>query len=382
MAASQLRGLCRGLGVVVPMTLSAVVGSVLVLLPSAMVMRALPLPPVVAAHRRVADFVAATWFAFSAALLETIGGAQLTTSGLPTSSPPFAEDKVSVVLLNHHCRIDWLFLWGLAVRGGAAGGLKIVLKDSLRSVPFFGWATQAFLFPFLSRKDRTKDLAAVRDRIRHALRVSTSPLVVAIFPEGTDLSPTNRDKSLAFARARGLAEWQTVLVPRAGGLAQALRASGGRLGAVYDMTISYGGVHAQEVGTGDARPSEFSLLYGRLPRRVHVHVARWSADALPPGLSDDEPACLRWLLRQWAEKERRLSDGATALPAEHSSEPMAGGTRALVAGFALCSMFLLLVWTSWVFRTCTLAGCALIYGLTAMGGGLDDWEMAVAATMR
>ena len=44
--------------------------------------------------------------------------------------------------------------------------------------------------------------------------------------------------------------------------------------AVYDYTIVY---HPH----GHARPSERSLLFGTLPKEVHVHITRHGVEALP-----------------------------------------------------------------------------------------------------
>ncbi|CAN0210102.1 unnamed protein product [Ectocarpus fasciculatus] len=36
-----------------------------------------------------------------------------------------------------------MFLWCLCLRQGQLSSLKIVLKESLKGIPGFGWATQA-----------------------------------------------------------------------------------------------------------------------------------------------------------------------------------------------------------------------------------------------
>ena len=61
------------------------------------------------------------------------------------------------MICNHHCRLDWLYLWPVVMRHGRCASLHVTLKDSLRSAPFFGWAMQAFLFIFLRRTDREAD---------------------------------------------------------------------------------------------------------------------------------------------------------------------------------------------------------------------------------
>lgn len=71
---------------------------------------------------------------------------------------------------------------------------------------------QMFLFVFLAR-NKSKDLQRMRAVSKYlvGLRVPTALL---IFPEGTDLSPSNHQKSLDFARKEGLAEYQYVLHPK------------------------------------------------------------------------------------------------------------------------------------------------------------------------
>lgn len=50
--------------------------------------------------------------------------------------------EVALIICNHRTRVDWMFLWVLCLRQGQLSGLKIVLKESLKGVPGFGWATQ------------------------------------------------------------------------------------------------------------------------------------------------------------------------------------------------------------------------------------------------
>ena len=70
------------------------------------------------------------------------------------------------MICNHHCRLDWLYLWPVVVmRHGRCGALHVTLKDSLRSAPFFGWAMQAFGFAFVSRRDRAGDLNVIQSSL-------------------------------------------------------------------------------------------------------------------------------------------------------------------------------------------------------------------------
>ena len=97
-----------------------------------------------------------------------------------------ASDKRIIIICNHNNRLDWMFLWCLAARVGGIATLKIALKEGLRRAPFFGWATQAFLFVFFSRKDRQGDLGRLRATVGHCLGHGDG-VAFLIFPEGTDL---------------------------------------------------------------------------------------------------------------------------------------------------------------------------------------------------
>lgn len=69
-----------------------------------------------------------------------------------------------------------------------------------------------FLFVFLAR-NKSKDVRRVRDICDYLVALEV-PTTMLIFPEGTDLSPSNQQKSLDFARKEGLAEYQYVLHPK------------------------------------------------------------------------------------------------------------------------------------------------------------------------
>jgi lysocardiolipin and lysophospholipid acyltransferase len=164
-------------------------------------------------YRAIVDAVEWAWLTGAAALIELVAGVRIHTSGDVT---PVPSDRAVLIVLNHHCRLDWMFFWCVAarlqlLRGGA---FKIVLKEGLRNAPFFGWATQAFLFLFLKRNDRDGDLAALQGGIEHCVH-HDDRYALLLFPEGTDLSKSNVEKDAAYAGTRGLATYRHVLHPRA-----------------------------------------------------------------------------------------------------------------------------------------------------------------------
>lgn len=109
-----------------------------------------------------------------------------------------------------------MFLWAVAIALGRLPGLKIVLKDSLRAAPGFGWAMQCNAYPFVCRKDRDKDLETLR-RVSSLAGEQESKSAILLFPEGTDLSDKNLERSHAHSEKEGLPKYMQVLHPRTAG---------------------------------------------------------------------------------------------------------------------------------------------------------------------
>ncbi|CAM9103280.1 unnamed protein product [Discosporangium mesarthrocarpum] len=219
-------------------------------------------------YRRWMGFVAYLWFALASYLLETFCGIKVLLSGDPV---PCGES--ALIICNHRCRVDWMFLWCMCLRQGQLSGLKIVLKDALKSVPGFGWAMQMFMFVFLAR-DRRRDVVHMR-RVGRYLHFHGVPTSLLIFPEGTDLSANNLKKSQAFAAERGLPLYKHILHPKVKGFSECLQVLRPQLDAVHDVTIAY-----RDYKKGE-RASEEALLAGQFPREVHMHVKRHSVQDMP-----------------------------------------------------------------------------------------------------
>lgn len=131
----------RGVAFLALLTLSAAIGTLGVLLPAAVILLPLPSTTARAAYRRVTRLVAAGWFTFASALIEKVARVQIITSGSGCGPAPSSE-RVAVMICNHHCRVDWLYLWTIACRLRCAGKLKIALREDMKKAPLFGWAMQ------------------------------------------------------------------------------------------------------------------------------------------------------------------------------------------------------------------------------------------------
>ena len=331
----------------------------LLLITTALVGSTLLLPPAILLplgfkklYASYASFIAWWWFSCAAAAIEVIGCVRYEIAGDDVSA---CGDEKVLVICNHHCRLDWLYLWPLVARHGKCSALHVTLKDSLRSAPFFGWAMQAFGFAFVSRRDRAGDLNVIQSSL-----AGRKPLWALLFPEGTDLSASNVKKSQKHgATLSPPIDWRYVLIPRAAGFAGAIEAMGPDLDAIYDVTVQYYSL---------SRPNEADMLAGQFPWRVIIRVDRV---ARPPR------DVKRWLFERWALKEKRLARGVgTTAPPSWNDEGREwhDGGRSLWAvahvalGAAVAALACYALFVDWRVRRAFYATSALWVGVGKVGG--------------
>ncbi|KAF7982033.1 hypothetical protein HWV62_30292 [Athelia sp. TMB] len=232
------------------------------------------------------------WFAPTTLRLtfETAGQGALSPAQLETLVERDAAGRVvrlrlpeqSVLVSNHQMYADWWYAWVLTYFCGTHKDVIIVLKKSLKWVPFLGWAMQFFSFIFLARSwasDRLELASSLASLARRATAAST-PLALVLYPEGTLVSPYTRPVSARYAAARGHADPAHVLLPRATGLHYSLRALAPRVPdlKLVDLTIVYPGVPVAGVGAGEAEYAQGfytlrSIFFDRVPPPVvHMHV--------------------------------------------------------------------------------------------------------------
>ena len=243
--------------------------------------------------------VAWLWLSLQVWILETMFGIEMKVSGDSMQSlQSQLASSPSIILSNHYCRLDWMFLWIFAFHTGVLAELKIILKAGLRSVPFLGWAMQCFHYIFLKR-NREEDIAALRNSVGHLCRQKACPPCFLIFPEGTDLSPSNIEKSNTWGESRGLEKKYFSLHPKVAGfqtIADCMR-SHSEEANVVDITIMYDNYVP---ANGHQRIPIFQV---RFPRCIHVHARLYKLSALSP----NKAAQGNWLRERFREKERVLS---------------------------------------------------------------------------
>ena len=53
-----------------------------------------------------------------------------------------------VLMANHQLYTDWMYLWWIAYTNKMHGRIYIILKESLKNLPIFGWGAQFYNFIF------------------------------------------------------------------------------------------------------------------------------------------------------------------------------------------------------------------------------------------
>eukprot|EP00405_Crypthecodinium_cohnii_P006269 CAMPEP_0194780182 /NCGR_PEP_ID=MMETSP0323_2-20130528/72982_1 /TAXON_ID=2866 ORGANISM="Crypthecodinium cohnii, Strain Seligo" /NCGR_SAMPLE_ID=MMETSP0323_2 /ASSEMBLY_ACC=CAM_ASM_000346 /LENGTH=299 /DNA_ID=CAMNT_0039718081 /DNA_START=51 /DNA_END=946 /DNA_ORIENTATION=- len=292
-----------------------------------------------------------------------------------------------ILIKNHRTRIDWMFTWGLCLALDRLGSLKIVMKDSLKKVPFFGWAMQHFGFTFLSRKNRDHDLATLKWSSSYQSHEPGSRMTMLIFPEGTDLSSSNLEKSKAFATKAGLPVYREVLHPKIAGLG-AVVAGASTPTLMLDATIAY------VEHTPGLRPNESGLFCGKPPREVHIRIEDVTK-------KPTEEEVKEYCQKAFALKEQRLHSFYSPLREDPPQPPNLAAFAADCEPLALrridgtaCHMFVscltfaalnagaAVLWMRYPMHSLVYLGIACLTSttLTCCGGidGLEKWNSRIA----
>ena len=154
-----------------------------------------------------------------------------------------------VYLSNHQVYTEWLYLWWIAYTSRMHGHIFIILKESLKYVPFLGQGMMFYGFIFMARK-WASDKPRLQHRLeklktRHSGPMSGSagldPMWLLIFPEGTNYSANTKKASAKWAEKQGIPDGRHLLLPRSTGLFFCLQQLQGTVDWVYDCTIAYEG---------------------------------------------------------------------------------------------------------------------------------------------
>ncbi|PFX34921.1 lysocardiolipin acyltransferase 1-like isoform X1 [Stylophora pistillata] len=314
--------------------------------------------------RWVDDNLIAVWLVLPPALLEMMFGVKVIVTG---DKPPKSEN--SVIIMNHRCRLDWMFFWSYMARYGELKHEKIIMKHELKHIPGPGWAMQNALYIFLCRRWE-KDESYLNSVLSYFVNSSDS-LQLLLFPEGTNFEEASKQKSDSFASKNNLPFYNYVLHPRVRGFTYCIeKLRQGNLDAILDVTVGYSDNYCFE---------EVDLLKGNVPSEIHFHIQRYSNDTLP----QDTQGLEEWCCKQWKEKEERLKKFYTQekhfgppseIASEQQSEVQLAVSHLFKKGllfwlvFTICSS--VLMYTSAMVRWYVLI-IGIVYLVLSLLGGTD-----------
>ncbi|CDZ96751.1 Lysophosphatidic acid acyltransferase LPAAT and related acyltransferases [Phaffia rhodozyma] len=280
--------------------------------------------------------------------------------------------KRAVVMGNHQAYTDWLYIWVLGYFAGTADGVYILLKKSLKWIPFVGWGCQFFDFLFLARRwaQDKGPLFKYLNRLSTESVKNHDPIWMMVFPEGTIVSDQERANSSAYAKKQDIDDTINVLLPHSLGLQTILHQLSQNLPSlpVLDITIGYPGV--PPAGAAQEYHNLFSIFHRSVPPpAVHMHLRMYDSAQIPLGAqggesTSDREAFGAWLLERWREKDRLMAayyrDGV--FPTQESEQGVQGGSIEVPvrfrsnweAGNALC----------WGFP---LVGLPVVWGILGWG---------------
>ncbi|XP_076665329.1 lysocardiolipin acyltransferase 1 [Andrena cerasifolii] len=313
--------------------------------------------------RKCGDLLFSCWELYSTALLKVFG-VKILVSGDHIS--PYES---AILVMNHRTRVDWNFLWAAMYQAClpsvATHRLKFILKDPIRHIPGPGWIMQMNGFLYITRRweedksrlSRTLDYLVALDRRCQLL----------IFPEGTDLTKSSKEKSDRYASQHMLPQYSFVLHPKTTGFSYLVGhlQQASYLDAVYDLTIAYPDYIPQ---------SELDLIKGKLPSEVHFHIKRIPSADMPM----HDATLRRWLEERWCNKEEFLKQfyQKKAFPAEIwpltrlFPLQVALGFWSILTGAAV-----LLLIISPLFQLWALAHATLFIALSLFSTGFSQFEM-------
>ena len=282
--------------------LTATTSTLMLLVPAIVVFRPISL----SLYSRATSWIFALWWTSCLFITERLNGVGVRVTGdaLPLGVP-------LLIMSNHKCNLDWMFLWSAAIRTGSifqVGVFRAVAKSEIRVIPIFGWGCKLNGFAYIRRK--WAEDAAHLTKWARAQFARNAPGWVLIFPEGTRYTDRNKRRSDASCARDGVdasALAGEILRPRTKGLALLLGENERHryFGKVVDMTIQYTDASGAPLAGSQLGTRCFGqLAKGELPvATCHVHFETFDARDVP--VEPEEVA--RWCEIRWRRKAEMLA---------------------------------------------------------------------------
>lgn len=152
---------------------------------------------------------------------------------------------------------------------------------------------QSIRYIFLSRAWNT-DEKLMKEGIA-CFSETDLPVQLLLFPEGTDLSPSNKEKGHGYAVKNNLPKYEYVLHPRTKGFCLCVEEMRKFKTPPTLVNISVGYL-------GNMPQNERHIAAGVWPTEIHFHANQQPLSSLP----SDEEGLSQWLKECWRKKENEL----------------------------------------------------------------------------
>jgi 1-acyl-sn-glycerol-3-phosphate acyltransferase len=196
----------------------------------------------------------------------------------------------ALMFSNHQQLVDIPVLLTLAMPNGRIGDFKWFVKDIIKYIPGIGWG-MLFLNCIFVKRSWAHDEATVKATFHHLIKRDI-PFWVVSFVEGTRITQKKLEQSQNWAKRRQLPIPQYTLAPRSRGFVATVEGLGGKLDAIYDITIGY----------PEGIPTFWQYGCGHT-NEVHIHIRRTVASVLPK----ERTELKLWLEKRFQEKDILLA---------------------------------------------------------------------------
>ncbi|XP_037076032.1 1-acyl-sn-glycerol-3-phosphate acyltransferase epsilon-like [Pollicipes pollicipes] len=211
----------------------------------------------------------------------------------------FKKNENVLYISNHQSTVDWIACNMVAVRQGALGHLRFVMKDGLQWLPLYGhyFYQHGCIYVRRGRFSQQKMIRSLE-----YLQQERIQSWIVLFPEGTRYDPSKPEviaRSERLALASDLQPLQHHLTPKSKGTWLTLDKVRRHLDALYDVTVVYQGSYSHSQGKRARTVALIDFLRGFCPA-MHIHVRRIPMSEVP----ETEEAFQRWIHQLFQEKDR------------------------------------------------------------------------------
>lgn len=253
-------------------------------------------------YRRADDFLFSSYIRLMLFFFENCSGIEVILYGDVDDLLSSSEVENAVYISNHQSTMDWIIGCSVALRRGALGRCRFIVKDGLKYFPLYGFYLSQHETLFIKRSGKFQAEKA-RTHLRHLVK-EQCPMWMVVFPEGTRFNPDLKDvirKSQDFSTQQGGTELQQVLCPRTKATHVCFKELSNYTRCVYDLTIAYNNTRDPHTGLRTAAPGMPDFLSGHT-KKVHVHINKIPMKDVPT----DEQAVAQWLDTRFLFKDQLM----------------------------------------------------------------------------